>query len=272
MNRKRKMAGAISLGFLSFATGAQAQFFSGGFLTEVFFPGDFTPFPQEPSFPEVGSDHEESYERFFDIFQSRMDDQFGSLAPDIRSILQSSQGSLGIADTHTAEDSLRSLLEQIYGEFDLDIPPTTMQVEEYSKQINREQMGARAHAVLGQAGQEAIRWNLEQIEDDVFAVGQLSDLAQGDIATQDVTKRLASQLAINSQLLGALYSEAIDGRVDTQLQAEILVDLSQALATEQKRNVRQELTTTAGVFTAASQVMLSITPSDDTQELWGGEL
>ena len=263
---KRRIAGAIALFSIIVIIGnkiAQAQFFS----DDYFFPGNFIPSPNGEFSPERSPEYDGTYERFSEILQDLIQGEFGPLASEIEAIVESSLGSLGISDTHLIESLLKSLLESNSDEFDLDKPPVLFQVEEYSKQINRQQIDARSHAVLGQSGQETIQLNLDQIQEDIFTVGDIAQVAQGDIATQDVTKRLASQLSINSQLLGSIYSEAINGRIDTQLQAEVLVDLADTLAADQKRQIRQELTATTGVFTAASQVMLSITPSAG-----GGEL
>ena len=181
---------------------------------------------------------------------------------------------LDIPDMVSVEDLLAKLLDQLNDEdYHLDIPPAVIQVEAVQQQINRDALRSRANTVLGAECQQVVELKLDQIHQDIVAVQDLSVQAQGQIATQDVAKDLTRQMAINTHVTGAVYTELIDTRIDTQLNAQVLADVAADLAADQKRQVEEELNMGLAIFSAAAQVMLTVNPdSDQGIDEPGGEL
>ncbi|MEM6251310.1 MAG: hypothetical protein AAF821_00165 [Cyanobacteria bacterium P01_D01_bin.156] len=256
--RQILLASVLACGGLACTAGAYAQFFPDSMFS---FPGSHS--ANENLWPELHGVYEDSYNRLEDILADTINEQFGVLSDAVEDILASTLSELGIVDIEQAKAQIHDLLKREHSDFDLYQFPVTQQLTAWLNQVNRAQVESRAHAVIGTTGQQATTLKLEQLQQDIVEVGLLADEAQGDIATQDVLKRVAEQTAINTQILGALHSETIDTRLDTHLQGQVLVDVSEALAAERKQRLYEELATTTSAFYGAASYMLTVTPPEE---------
>lgn len=257
------LAGTFSLTAMS----ASAQFLPG--LPDIFSNDPFDDIFGDDGFvadaeqiAELYDEYQALYTRYEQMFKAAIDGNFGPLSNEIASILEDSLSELGIVDLEQANGRLRDLLNRANLDFDLYKPSVSHQFVELQGLINRTQAKTRARSVLSTEGQEAMMSKLETVQASTFVSSDLAGAAAGDIATQDVVKKLSSQMALNAQVLGALHTEVIDNRIDTQLQADVLTDIAQDLAAERKQETIARVAAVGSAFTAAQHYMLSVTPTE----------
>jgi len=109
---------------------------------------------------------------------------------------------------------------------------------------------------LSQSGQAATRDKITWMENTIGQVQQHADSAQVAVSTQDAIKAMAQQNARQSEVLGAVQSELLQSRQDTQLTNLNLANISQNLDQEARARRLQDLGSALDTLQISSQARL----------------
>jgi len=198
---------------------------------------------------ELGELFSDTYGEAKVYLDSLITETFGEDAPVIQSAVNEALGVLEITDPLIVEEQIKEGVLNSDKEFDLSKPPAVVQASSIGKEVDRQRLRSHVASVIGQEGQAAIQTKMEQISITLEETQELGYAAEDAISTQEAIKKIAQQNVKNTELLGALQTEVINSRIDTQFEAEVLGNISQTL--DEERTVRQNLEL-AGVATALS--------------------
>lgn len=113
-----------------------------------------------------------------------------------------------------------------------------------------------ADSVLGEEGQEATARELEAVEAIVEQAQEQVELAESDIATQDVVKRIAVIEGANTTLLAALNNHLAGSRQLDAVASLSLRNISRSLDGVEAQKRREAASLAYRLLTGASQVGL----------------
>jgi hypothetical protein len=133
---------------------------------------------------------------------------------------------------------------------------TVQAAAETANEIDRQLTRAQVDAVLSQSGQAATRDKITWMENTIGQVQQHADSAQVAVSTQDAIKAMAQQNARQSEVLGAVQSELLQSRQDTQLTNLNLANISQNLDQEARARRLQDLGSALDTLQISSQARL----------------
>ena len=127
---------------------------------------------------------------------------------------------------------------------------------EMANEVDRQLTRLQIDTVLSQDGQATFSNKIRWLESTVGQVQQRADSAQVAISTQDAIKQMAQQNALETQVLGALQSELLQSRQDTQLTNLNLSNISQSLDQESRARRLQGLGNALDTLQISSQARL----------------
>lgn len=202
-------------------------------------------------------------ELFFDTYQeakSYLDgliaQTYGKEAPFVQEALDEALGVLGLSDPLIAEEQISEGVIAAERVFDLNQPPAVVRAAAVVKEVDRQRLRSHVGSVIGQEGQVAIQTKMDRVEVALQETQELGFLAEDAFSTQEAIKKMARQNVKNAELLGALQTEVINGRIDSQFEAEVLANISQTLDEEQKARFNRDLARVMARLRSASEATL----------------
>ncbi|NEP56931.1 MAG: hypothetical protein F6K31_07875 [Symploca sp. SIO2G7] len=170
-------------------------------------------------------------------------EEFGEDAPAIQEAVDEALGALGLSDPLIVEEQIKEGVINLDEGLELDLtkPPAVVRGSEFAKEVDRQRLRSHSSSVIGQEGQEFIQEKLSQISTTIVETQELGYAAEEAISTQEAVKKLALQNSKETELLGALHTEVINSRIDTQFNADVLANISQTLDEERKARLNDEL-------------------------------
>ena len=197
----------------------------------------------------------ETYAEAQNYLDSLIDDGFGDALPFVGGAVNSSLGEIDISDPLIVDQNIRDGLPT-RKTIDLTKPPERVEAELVIKEIDRQRSRSHIESVIGKEGQTVIKEKLDQVSSSITATQEYGSAAAQAFATQDVVKNMAQQNAINTELIGALHSEVINSRIDSQFSAEISANISQSLDEERALRQNRKLANVATSINLASHLRL----------------
>ncbi|MCU0543230.1 MAG: hypothetical protein MUE44_13830 [Oscillatoriaceae cyanobacterium Prado104] len=151
---------------------------------------------------------------------TKLQDISKNLGSDLQSAVSQAMGDLGIPDPALSRDAV----EKTVGAKDLQVNKAT----ELANEIDRESARATAAGTLSEEGQKQQVEQAAATQESVEKVQQLDEQAQGDVVTQDVMKRLASQNTEIANTLGAVRADALKAEQSRSQTNVLLTNISKA--------------------------------------------
>lgn len=151
---------------------------------------------------------------------TKLQDISKNLGSDLQSAVNQAMGDLGIPDPAKS----REAVEKTVGAKDLQVNNTT----QLANEIDRESARATAAGTLSEEGQKQQVEQAAATQESVQKVQQLDEQAQGDVVTQDVMKRLASQNTEIASTLGAVRADALKAEQSRAQTNVLLTNISKA--------------------------------------------
>lgn len=142
----------------------------------------------------------------------------GGGTPDISNIIKDSQGGMGIPNPNEVrgridEGAITSSPADIPDAFEIN---KVVWGTYAGNQIDRDLTRMGIESVLGEAGQNRMKQEIDATQKTVKGIATDADQSQKLDVTQDVQKKQIRVLAQQSMLLGAMRADALQARVDTQ--------------------------------------------------------
>lgn len=166
-----------------------------------------------------------------------LSETFGDQAPFVKEAIYSSLGVLELSDPLIVKEGIKEGVINSDNAFDLSQPPALVRASSISKEIDRQRLRSHVASVIGQEGQAAIQMKMDQVAVTLEETQELGFLAEDAFSTQEAIKKMAQQNVKNTELIGALQTEIINSRIDSQFEAEVLSNISQTL--DEERTIRQ---------------------------------
>lgn len=181
---------------------------------------------------------------------------YSDQAPFVRDAINAALGPLELSDPLIVEERIKEGAIATGEVFDLSQPPALVRASAISKEVDRQRLRSHVASVIGQDGQAAIQMKLEQSSVTLEETQELGFLAEEAFSTQEAIKKIAQQNVKSTELLGALQAEAINSRIDTQFEAEVLSNISQTLDEERTIQQNRDLAGVATSLSLAAQATL----------------
>ncbi len=128
-------------------------------------------------------------------------EKFASLGDEFKGVTDGLLGDLGLADSIQAREKSK--------EASIDSKSPEYKGETVANEVDRQNATASSEAVLSDAGQKQQAKAYDQTQTSVENNQQYAEQAQGDEVTQNVMKRIASQTAETSNVLGGLRADSL---------------------------------------------------------------
>lgn len=134
-------------------------------------------------------------------YADQFSEKFASLGDEFKDVTKGLVGDLGLADSTQAREKSKDA--------SLDSNDPAYKGETVANEVDRQNATASSEAVLSQDGQKQQAQAYNQTQTNVENTQNLSQQAQGDDVTQNVMKRIASQTAETSNVLGGLRADSL---------------------------------------------------------------
>ncbi|MCC3436797.1 hypothetical protein [Microcoleus sp. PH2017_05_CCC_O_A] len=178
----------------------------------------------------------------------KLQDMSKNLGNDLQSAVSQAMGDLGLPDPAKSRDAV----EKSVGAKDLQVNKAT----ELANEIDRESARATAAGTLSEAGQKQQVEQAAATQDSVKKVQQFSEQAQGDVVTQDVMKRLASQNSEIANTLGSVRADALKAEQSRAQSNVLLSNISKAQDSQIQLQKTEQAAQGLGNLETASQAKL----------------
>jgi hypothetical protein len=178
----------------------------------------------------------------------KLQDISKNLGNDLQSAVSQAMGDLGLPDPAKSRDAV----EKSVGAKDLQVNKAT----ELANEIDRESARATAAGTLSEAGQKQQVEQAAATQDSVKKVQQFSEQAQGDVVTQDVMKRLASQNSEIANTLGSVRADALKAEQSRAQSNVLLSNISKAQDSQIQLQKTEQAAQGLGNLETASQAKL----------------
>jgi hypothetical protein len=155
------------------------------------------------------------------IISRKLDVLSESLNGDIQAAVDEAVGALGLPDATI----VREKVEEIEALSDDAVNTVDKATNEIDRQITR----GVADITLSKQGQENTKQQVEKTQDSIEQVQIYSDVAQEEVITQNVMKRIAQQNAQTAAILGAMRTDGLKVRQSNQLANLNLTNISRSL-------------------------------------------
>lgn len=178
-----------------------------------------------------------------------------SSSPDISNIIKNSQGGMGIPNPNEVrgridEGAVTSSPADIPDAFEIN---KVVWGTYAGNQIDRDLTRMGIESVLGEAGQNRMKQEIDTTQETVKGIATDADQAQKLDITQDVQKKQIRVMAQQSMLLGAMRADAIQARVDTQYTNLNLSNISRGMDEANRARRVEESAQSAKLLLLASQ-------------------
>lgn len=162
--------------------------------------------------------------------QAQIEGLSTALNADLQAVVNKTFGELGLPDPQQSRDSIQ---ESLAGD-----NKALYSAERATNEVDRQATRASVAQTLSKEGQEQQVQQGIATQQSVDQVGVLSEVAQEDVVTQDVMKRMAAQNAEVAAQLGALRSDALKQQQSQDLSNVNLTNISRAVdgQTQAKQN------------------------------------
>ncbi|MFP4008565.1 MAG: hypothetical protein ACLFV6_11265 [Spirulinaceae cyanobacterium] len=181
-------------------------------------------------------------------FEGEINDRLASITEGLSQDVDAAVGSLGLPDVLATRSQIEgaqsSETEGIYRE--------TAIANEIDRLVTR----MNGATVLSTEGQERAQQSLQQTQQTVEMVGAEATIAQGEVVTQNVMKRIARQNQLTSSVLGDLRAGQIQANQSQALANTNLSNISENLDGERARQSGENLGAAFDVLRSASFVGL----------------
>jgi hypothetical protein len=134
-------------------------------------------------------------------YADKFSEKFASLGDEFKGVTDGLLGDLGLADSTQARDKSK--------EASIDSKSPEYKGETVANEVDRQNATASSEAVLSEDGQKQQAKAYDQTQTSVENNQQYAEQAQGDEVTQNVMKRIASQTAETSNVLGGLRADSL---------------------------------------------------------------
>ncbi|MEM8804451.1 MAG: hypothetical protein AAGF01_00165 [Cyanobacteria bacterium P01_G01_bin.38] len=204
-----------------------------------------------PAKPAAASQVDTLFEDIFGIFRQAFEDaktyieetiseQLETLPGDMDVVIQNVRGELGLIDPNQARSEIADkIIETLEG--DLAKSDRVYAATETANEVDRQLTRAQVDSILSEEGQTATKEKITWIEDTIGQVQQHGDSAQVAVSTQEAIKQMAQQNSLESEVLGAVQSELLQSRQDSQLTNLNLTNISQSLDQETRARRLQQM-------------------------------
>lgn len=175
--------------------------------------------------------------------------------PNISGIIKDSQGEMGIPNPNEVrgridEGAVTSSPADIPDAFEIN---KVVWGTYAGNQIERDLTRTGIESVLGEAGQNRMKQEIDMTQETVKGIATDADQAQKLDVTQDVQKKQIRVMAQQSMLLGAMRADAIQARVDTQYTNLNLSNISRGMDEANRARRVEESAQSAKLLLLASQ-------------------
>lgn len=140
---------------------------------------------------------------------------------DLQNAIEQAKGALGLPDPIAARKSVEDTLST-------SSEPLNSQ-ERATNEIDRQITRATASATLSQEGQQRTQEQLQTTKQSVETVQQQAQIAQEDVVTQNVMKRIAAQNAEISSVIGSMRQDMAQDAQRQELANINLTNISRAV-------------------------------------------
>lgn len=181
-------------------------------------------------------------------FEGEINDRLASITEGLSQDVDAAMGSLGLPDVLAT----RSQIEGAQG-FETG---GTYQETAIANEIDRLATRMNGATVLSTEGQARLQQSLQQTQQTVDMVGAEATIAQGEVVTQNVMKRIARQNQLTSSVLGDLRAGQIQANQSQALANTNLSNISENLDGERARQSGENLGAAFDVLRSASFVGL----------------
>jgi hypothetical protein len=134
-------------------------------------------------------------------YADKFSEKFASLGDEFKGVTDGLLGDLGLADSTKAREKSK--------EASIDSKSPEYKGETVANEVDRQNATASSEAVLSEDGQKQQAKAYDQTQTSVENNQQYASQAQGDEVTQNVMKRIASQTAETSNVLGGLRADSL---------------------------------------------------------------
>jgi hypothetical protein len=134
-------------------------------------------------------------------YADKFSEKFASLGDEFKGVTDGLLGDLGLADSTKAREKSK--------EASIDSKSPEYKGETVANEVDRQNATASSEAVLSEDGQKQQAKAYDQTQTSVENNQQYAEQAQGDEVTQNVMKRIASQTAETSNVLGGLRADSL---------------------------------------------------------------
>ncbi len=134
-------------------------------------------------------------------YADKFSEKFASIGDEFKGVTDGLLGDLGLADSTKAREKSK--------EASIDSKSPEYKGETVANEVDRQNATASSEAVLSDAGQKQQAKAYDQTQTSVENSQQYAEQAQGDEVTQNVMKRIASQTAETSNVLGGLRADSL---------------------------------------------------------------
>jgi hypothetical protein len=166
----------------------------------------------------------------------KLNDLSKSIRGDLQAAVNESVGALGLPDS----TEVREKVEEIAISNDSD------------RQITR---GA-ASSTLGQDGQQRTKTQVQKTEDSIEQVQSDGEVAQGEVVTQNVMKRIAKQNTQTAAILGAMRTDGLKLQQSQELANLNLTNISRSLDGQNQARQKESVGQGFSNLRTASQARL----------------
>ena len=209
----------------------------------------------DTTFNDIFGIFRQAFEEVRAYVEQTITDVMDSLPGELDGVIHNAVGDLGLVDPNLVRSEIaEELAATLTG--DLAQSDTVQAAAETANEIDRQLTRAQVDAVLSQSGQAATRDKITWMENTIGQVQQHADSAQVAVSTQDAIKAMAQQNARQSEVLGAVQSELLQSRQDTQLTNLNLANISQNLDQEARARRLQALGSALDTLQISSQARL----------------
>lgn len=175
--------------------------------------------------------------------------------PDISGIINDSQGGMGIPNPNEVrgridEGAITSSPTDIPDAFEIN---KVVWATYAGNQIDRDLTRMGIETVLGEAGQNRMKQEIDTTQETVKGIATDADQAQKLDVTQDVQKKQIRVMAQQSMLLGAMRADALQARMDTQYTNLNISNISRGMDEANRARRVEESAQSAKLLLLASQ-------------------
>jgi hypothetical protein len=181
-------------------------------------------------------------------YADQFSETIASLGEEFKGVTDGVMGDLGLADSTQAREKSK--------EAALDSPSAEYKGETVANEVDRQNANASSEAVISQDGQKQQVQAYEQTQGNVESTEQFAEEAQGDEVTQNVMKRIASQNAETSKVLGGMRANSLKQTEQAAQANKQLTNISRTVDGQTQRDNNQAIGGGYSNLRTASQATL----------------